>query len=248
MVFLIHSIQGKPRIKLRSYQEKIINEVHASQSRRIVIYAPTGAGKTVIACRLIRDLLSQGLRILVLVDQVTLIDQTSEKLKAWNILHGFIKSGKPENSAPQIQVASTQTLSRRHKWKVQPFDVVILDECHTTAFSRAAKTLRSLMPNARHIGLTATPWRSAKHEGLGDVFDELIKAPLPSDLINMGFLVQPVYYQLAEVNLKGVKVKCGDYDLNRLAVVCNTPEQVKLAISEYQRLAFNRPAIFRCQY
>lgn len=230
-------------MKLRPYQKNVIAEVHASQSRRVVVYAPTGSGKTIIACQLIADLLEQGLRVLVLVDQVNLIEQTSQKLSLWNILHGFIKTGKPENISALVQVASTQTLDRRHSWKTQPFDVVILDECHTTGFSKAAKKIRSLMPKARHIGLTATPWRSAKHEGLGDLFDELIKAPLPSELIKMGFWVQPVYYQLAELNLKGVKVKCGDYDLERLSLICNTPDQVRLAISEYKRLAPNRSAL-----
>ncbi len=229
--------------ELRPYQEDITTQVHASSSKRLVVYAPTGAGKTIIACQLIQDFLAQGLRVLVLVDQVTLIGQTSEKLSSWHIYHGFVKAGKPEDRTASVQVASTQTLIRRDWWKQHPFDVVILDECHTTSFSKAAKTLRKIMPQARHIGLTATPMRAAKHEGLGDIFDTLISTPLPSELMDMGYLVRPTYYKLAEVDLQGVTVKCGDYDPQRLSVICNTPEQVEQAISEYLRLTPEQPAL-----
>ena len=48
-----------------------------------------------------------------------------------------------------------------------------------------------IYPQAIWLGLTATPWRLSKREGLGDIFDGLVCAPLPYELIDQGYLVKP---------------------------------------------------------
>ena len=54
---------------------------------------------------------------------------------------------------------------------------------------------------AIYIGLTATPFRLSKTEGMGDVFEDLVCAPMPYELIEAGFLVKPSYYSLEQANL-----------------------------------------------
>ena len=59
-------------------------------------------------------------------------------------------------------------------------------------------------PNARLVGLTATPCR-ADGRGLGNYFDELIIGPQIPELIEQKHLVRTVYYAPTEPNLRASK-------------------------------------------
>lgn len=227
-------------MKLRDYQTQVIQDVYDSLtggSKRPLIVAATGSGKTVVMAKLLSDFVSHGLRCLVLVHLDILVPQTAEKLEAFGLEHGFIKANYAENRNAPVQIASIQTLPRRRWWRSHKFDVVLLDEAHRTAWSRIANQLMNeILPQAWFIGLTATPFRLSSKQGMGDKFDSLICAPLPAQLMQMGYLVRPVYYGTAELDLKNVRITAGDYDESDLSIVCNQPEVIKSAISEYQRL------------
>ncbi len=93
------------------------------------------------------------------------------------------------------------------------------------------------------IGLTATPWRLSKREAMGDLFDTLIAAPTPGELILKGYLAPPVYYSVDGIDLKGVRTVAGDFNNSDLGVRCNTPEVVNTIVKEWKRLASNRLTI-----
>src|SRR5262245_36714416 len=68
------------------YQHQIdtINHVHNAifdGVYRTVVQAPTGAGKTRIACEFINDAIAQGKRIIFTVPKLTLIDQTLDAFR-----------------------------------------------------------------------------------------------------------------------------------------------------------------------
>jgi len=169
-------------MELYPFQKELVDSTHsrlANGENRLLIVAPTGSGKTIIAAQLIQDLASAGMRILFLVHLDVLVGQTAEKLERFGVQAGFIKAGYTEERGAPVQIASVQTLIRRGWWRSQHFDVVIFDEAHRTAFSLAAELIRDVYPNAVHIGLTATPWRLNPRQGLSDYFSESIAAPLP---------------------------------------------------------------------
>jgi superfamily II DNA or RNA helicase len=80
---------------------------------RILLVAPTGAGKTVIATALIAQDVAQGRRVLFLAHRRELIQQASAKLYAVGVDHGIVQAGFPTRPGAKVQVASIPTPHRR---------------------------------------------------------------------------------------------------------------------------------------
>ncbi len=233
---------------LRDYQKQVISDLYAKIRegyKRILLFAPTGSGKTLISSRVIADAQSKGRKSLFIVHRDILISQTAEKLKSFNVDCGFIKSGWIEDRNALVQLGSIQTMVKRRWWK-QDFQaqVILIDECHLTAFSAVVQQMMAqVYPNAIYIGLTATPYRLKKTEGMGDVFQTLVAAPMPHTLIDSGYLSKPSYYGLHQPDLQKIKTVAGDYDEHQLAIACDKPELIEQLVNEWRKLAYGRRTI-----
>jgi DNA repair protein RadD len=126
-------------MELRPYQVDVIAEYErnlAAGGRRIIIVAPTGAGKTVIGARIINNMVRDkvGESVMVLAHRREIIDQTSKKLHAHGIAHGIIQAGFKPRPFEAVQVASIQTLYARairtDRMELPPADLLVIDECH----------------------------------------------------------------------------------------------------------------------
>ncbi len=232
---------------LRPYQQQVISGVYRkirSQRKRILLFAATGAGKTILASKIAYDAVSRGKRLLFIVHREILIGQTWDKFQKFELECGFIKAGYQENRDAPVQIASVQTLPRREWWREYKADVVILDECHLTAFSSVVGEMMSkVWRESIYIGLTATPFRLSKTEGMGDVFTDLVCAPMPYELIEAGFLVKPSYYSLEQPDLDEVKTKNGEFDSKGLSLACDRPELIEATVKDWLRLAYGRRTI-----
>ncbi len=232
---------------LRPYQHQVVTEVYAhirSGIKRILVVAPTGAGKTVIASQIVADAASRQRRVLFVVHRDILIAQTYDKLSSFGVECGFIKAGWQEQRQARVQIASVQTLLQRDWWAEFAADVVLLDEAHIVAWSAIVQGMMAqIYPQAIYVGLTATPWRLRKRQGMGDIFQALVSAPMPHELIDHGFLVKPAYFGVPEPDLDGVKTVAGDFDEGELAIACDRPELIKQLVAEWKRLAWGRRTI-----
>ena len=233
---------------LRPYQKKAVSDTYQlirSQRKRILLFAPTGSGKTLISSRLVSDAVSRQKKVLFVVHREILINQTYNKMQKFGLECGFIKAGYEESRDALVQIASVQTLPRRQWWRQYSADVVVLDEAHLTAFSSiVGEMMNRVWKDAIYIGLTATPFRLSKNEGLGDVFTDLVCAPMPHELIESGFLVKPSYYSLQQQpDLDEVKTKNGEFDSKGLAVACDRPELIEATVTDWFRLAYKRRTI-----
>ena len=239
------STRAKP--ELYPYQWQVRSQVYDAVregKKRILIFAPTGAGKTIISGQIVSDAVSKGRRVLFIVDLDVLVPQTKHKFKQFGIDCGFIKAGWEENRGAPVQIASAQTLPRRSWWKDYRPDVVVLDECHKTGWKAIVKSMMAqVYPDAWYFGLTATPWRLSKKEGMGDVFEHLVCAPMPWQLMDAGFLVRPVCYGIKGADLENVSVSAGEYSEAELGIVCDVPEVVERIVAEWQRLCQARRTI-----
>ena len=225
-------------MKTREYQKKMKKDLYVkykSGQKRVLLVAPTGAGKTVISADIINDAVSRGRRILFLIHRNVLAKQTAKTLEKWGIYSGFIISDMPESPMAPVQIASVQTLDSRGLECVEGFDLIVYDEAHIVAWSSVGKKL--LERDCWHCGLTATPWRRSKKQHMDQLFPSTIYAPMPGELIKMGFLVQPRYFSLDCPDLSGVEIQDGDYKINQLDHACNTPETISHAVESYLQLA-----------
>lgn len=232
---------------LRSYQHRFINEVYEhirTGANRILGVAPTGSGKTIIASQITSHAVERGRRVMFLVHRDVLVGQTANKFEAFGLDCGFIKAGWREKRNAKVQIASVQTLPRRDWWREFPAEVVILDEVHLVGWvDIVQKIMSKTYPQAIYLGLTATPWRMSKQEAMGDIFERLVCAPLPHQLIDQGYLVKPSYFSLGEADLEKVGTIAGEYDEGELAIICDRPELIQRAVEDWKRLAAGRRTI-----
>jgi len=233
--------------QLRPYQQRVIAEVYRqirAGKKRILIFAPTGAGKTIISSQIVAHAAGRNRKILFVVHRDILVKQTYEKFKHFEIDCGFIKAGYEENKEAVAQIASVQTLASRDWWHQLGSSVILLDEAHLTAWATVTKKMiGEIFPDGIYIGLTATPWRLKKDEGMADIFEAIVSAPMPFELIESGFLVKPSYYGVSIASLKKVKIKNGDYDEGQLSLIFDRPEQIEQIVAEWKRLGSDRRTI-----
>ena len=116
----------------------------------MLLQAVTGAGKTIIACEMIRRATDKSKRV---PNRKEIITQTSGKLDAFGIEHGVIMASHSRVNSHPVQVASIQTLTCRDKPLA---DLVIIDECHLSC-SESFKQIVEHYAGSTIIGLTATP-------------------------------------------------------------------------------------------
>jgi superfamily II DNA or RNA helicase len=233
---------------LRPYQDKAVEDFNCtveSGTRRIIVVAPTGSGKTVIASAIIKGVAARRRGVLVLAHRREIISQTSAKLHANGIPHGIIQAGVPGRPLEDVQVASIQTLWTRAmhtgRMELPRAELLVVDECHHAP----AKTYRKIIdayPNAVLLGLTATPCRG-DGRGLGGIFESIIECPQVAELIEQGYLVKTRVYAPVNPDLKGVRVQAGDYVESQLADRMDQPKLIGDIVTHWHRYGERRKTV-----
>ena len=233
--------------ELRDYQRSAIDKIRnyfAKGKKNVLLVAPTGSGKTVIASSMIDQALSKGKSCLFVAHRRELVMQCSRKLADFRVNHGVLMANKSETEEAKAQVASVQTFTSRKDRDdfVKPqADLVILDEAHRSV-SNSFQELINEYPNAYVVGLTATPCRS-DGRGLGNIYDELVEAASIQELIDQGYLVPNRILAPTMPDLKGIKIVAGDYEKRSLDKKMNTPKLVGDIITHWQLHGENRPTV-----
>jgi superfamily II DNA or RNA helicase len=234
-------------MELRDYQQQCIDdlrEAFAKKHRRVLLVAPTGAGKTVMFSYLTKKLTERGNRVLLLAHRDFLLDQIGGTLARFGIPHGFIAAKRKRELCHLTQVAGVHTLKNRiQKIAWQP-DWIICDEAHH-ATAGSWNTILGAYPAARVVGVTATPQR-LDGKGLGDIFDHMVIGPRVQDLMDGGFLSKVRYYSPKTVSTEGMRTRMGEYDKTETERAVNTRGVTGHAVDWYRKVCNNAPAIAFC--
>jgi DNA repair protein RadD len=203
------------------FQHDIIAEFDRTleRTRRVIMTAPTGAGKTVIGAAIVRREVSAFKNVVVVGHRREIISQTSRKLYAQNVSHGIVQAGFRPRPLERVQVATIQTLHRRaihaENMPLPPADLLWIDEAHHCPAATYTAIIDAY-PNAVLLGTTATPCRG-DGRGLGGIFEALIETPQVAALIEQGYLVKTRVYAPVDPDLSGVRTVRGDYHESQLA-------------------------------
>lgn len=229
-------------IQSREYQDKIIADTRAEllKHNRVIIQLMVGGGKTALAAMMLGGAAKKGVRSFFNVHRQELIDQTAETFDKVGIKYGIIAAGYAPNPYEPIQICSIQTLANRLD-KVQKPKLIIEDECHHSV-SKSRKKILDSFPDARIVGLTATPER-LDGRGLGEIYQSMVKGPDAEWLIENGYLSDYKLFEPPSVDMSKVKTVKGDYDKEESVKLINNKSITGSAINEYIRLGREKSAV-----
>jgi len=189
------SVKGE---KILPHDHQINAIAHAIQNKRCLLLSPTGSGKSLMIYIMIRYLLRQSnKKILVVVPTTSLVSQMLSDFSDysggddWNAEENChtIFSGKDKNTEKSVVISTWQSLYKLPKKYFEQFGAVFGDECHLYK----AKSLMSLMGKLEdcdyRIGTTGTLDGTQTHklviEGL---FGPVEKVTSTSDLMEKDLL------------------------------------------------------------
>ncbi len=202
---------------LRDYQARGLGQIverFRQGARKVLAVAPTGGGKTTVFCHPIAQLAAAGTPSVIMVHRKELATQAASRLREFGTEFGFILGGMPRNPGALVQVASVQSLHRRKK---PPAKFIVVDEAHLST----AKTYQAILdeyPDARVLGVTASPWRLGG-KPLSGFYDDVVVIATPRELREAGWLCPYVGFSYKHPDLSKIETTGGDYNDKQSAEV-----------------------------
>ncbi len=207
MVITSYSDIYKMDSSLRPYQQKAKKEIFESWDEvdNVLFQMPTGTGKTRLFTSLISDINNysiqrrEAVKILIVAHRTELIDQIDKHLDKYKVPHNIIAGGREKNYKFPVTIASIQTITNAHNIKdAKKLNVqfIIIDEAHH-ALAASYKKLWDIYPNAKRLGVTATPWRM-NHQSFLELFNKLVMSMPIKDFIKQGYLSPYKYFSLRD--------------------------------------------------
>ncbi len=234
-------------IELRPYQYRGVADIRCAygSGRKSVLYTgPTGMGKGVLMAYIAHGTAAKSNRICILVHRQELVRQTCRALANANVHFGVIAPGILSQPELTTHVAMVQTLVNRPD-AIPPPNLLMIDEAHHLLADSYLKVI-ARYPNAKILGLTATPQR-LDGKGLGSVFEQLVIGPTVQELIDAGFLCRPKYFAPpTDLDMTGVRRTAGDFNRGQTAERVNRPTITGSAVEHYQKICPGVPAVAFC--
>jgi superfamily II DNA or RNA helicase len=262
---------------LRNYQQEMIDKLEEAwrQYRSVMVQMPTGTGKTVLMAEVIRrnltpnpipaDAPTRSLSpkgegrtengILIVAHRRELLDQIRRTVGYFGIdmekNHIVVESiqklsrdlGHTENTDSSL----TRIATNCHELSINP-SLVIIDEAHH-ALAKTYRMLWERWPQAKFLGLTATPCR-LNNEGFLNLFQTLIQSHTIQEFIKMGWLSDfdyvtaepdnPILRQVAGLKKRGAD---GDYQTKEMAMVMDCEESIENLYQAYRKFVLGKKGI-----
>lgn len=228
-----------PAQTLRPYQQEgLANVLDAFRggARSVLLVLATGGGKTSLFSFLIAQLHAKQKRALLAVHRRELAAQACNRLREFAVPHGLIMAGEAAQPWHGVQVASVDTLIRRDV----PFaDLLVCDEAHLSTamkWERVRTAVLERNPNARILGVTATPWRLSG-KPLAGAYDASVVVATPAQLREQGYLCDYVGFSYRTPDLSAVRTTAGEYNERESAAAMGQSAIVDNIVEEWGKHA-----------
>ena len=225
---------------LRDYQIDICSRVSEAfeRHRSVMVQMPTGTGKTIVLAELVKQLMmkDEGVRILIVAHRRELIEQIKATIKRMKM------------DSRNITVESIQTISRRIATIEFAPSLVVIDEAHH-ALAKTYKMMWETWPDAKFLGLTATPCR-LNGKGFTDLFEVLLSSLTVPEFIKNGVLAPFDYVTINEGSSQQQLIDSltkrgadGDYQVKEMNEVLNKRPSIEQLYNCYTQFAKKKKGI-----
>ena len=232
-------------MNLRDYQIDICTRVSDAfdKHRSVMVQMPTGTGKTVVLASLVSQLKNEN--VLIVAHRRELIEQIKATIKRLNM------------EDRNITVESIQTISRHltsNGVATPPaggqggFSLVVIDEAHH-ALAKTYKMMWETWPDAKFLGLTATPCR-LNGKGFTDLFEVLLSSLTVPEFIKKGVLAPFDYVTINEGSSQQQLIDSltkrgadGDYQVKEMNEVLNKRPSIEQLYNCYTQFAKKKKGI-----
>lgn len=223
--------------ELRPYQREALKAALTTDDP-CVIQLPTGSGKTLVFSELTRHFR----RTLILCHREELIDQAEKSIQAIYATNdelpriGIIKYPRFETNEP-ITIASVPSF-KQGRFRDDP-EIIVIDECHH-ANAPTWRAVCNYFPKSKIVGFTAT----YRHTD-DSVFKTVAYRRDILDMINDGYLVDPIGYQITVdgFSLDEAKRSHGDFTSASLSQLLSSTDAQRVTAETYVEKASDRQGL-----
>lgn len=228
------------KIELFDYQEDMKSRIEKALClhRSVMAQMPTGTGKTYLLTAVIDSFVRANpkAKVWIVAHRRELVSQIDETVRKF---HSY--SSATSSLLSSVKAMSIQWLMRHYDEIEEEPGMIVIDEAHH-ALAKTYKEMWERFPNAKFLGLTATPCR-LNGKGFTDLFDVLVQSWGVPEFISKGRLAT---YDFVSIKSDGVTQRLidslqkrgadGDYQNKEMDMLLNKKpsiERLYRSLEEY---------------
>ena len=236
------------KIELFDYQEDMKARIEKALClhRSVMAQMPTGTGKTYLLTAVIDSFVRANPKAKVWIvahrrELVSQIDETVRKFHSYS-------SSNTSSLLSSVKAMSIQWLMRHYDEIEEEPGLIVIDEAHH-ALAKTYKEMWERFPNAKFLGLTATPCR-LNGKGFTDLFDVLVQSWSVPEFISKGRLAT---YDFVSIKSDGVTQRLidslqkrgadGDYQNKEMDMLLNKKPSIERLYRSLQEFGKDRKGI-----
>ena len=235
-------------IKLFDYQEDMKERIEKALClhQSVMAQMPTGTGKTYLLTAVIDSFVSNNPMEKVWIvahrrELVSQIDETVRKFQSYS-------ASNTSSLLSSVKAISIQWLMRHYDEIEEEPGMIVIDEAHH-ALAKTYKEMWERFPNAKFLGLTATPCR-LNGKGFTDLFDVLVQSWSVPEFISKGRLAT---YDFVSIKSDGVTQRLidslqkrgadGDYQNKEMDMLLNKKPSIERLYQSLEEFGKDRKGI-----
>ena len=235
-------------IKLFDYQEDMKERIEKALRlhRSVMAQMPTGTGKTYLLTAVIDSFVNGNPmeKVWIVAHRRELVSQIDETVRKFQSYY----ASNTSSLLSSVKAMSIQWLMRHYDEIEEEPGMIVIDEAHH-ALAKTYKEMWERFPNAKFLGLTATPCR-LNGKGFTDLFDILVQSWSVPEFISKGRLAT---YDFVSIKSDGVTQRLidslqkrgadGDYQNKEMDMLLNKKPSIERLYQSLEEFGKDRKGI-----